>query len=406
MRSLIKLEYKKMWNRVSLISISCLFVLSALFAAITLNLQYRTLDKNGELVTGLSAFRALKEAAKDIEGEIDDAYLQELIADYNASFDKAYLEENRGFMGTGGMTKYQIPNYLINYAYYSAYMSNGNEKMGLDYEFLDSADHFYEQYKSAVLEQLLLVNEWNGLKLYSEEQIRVLEQKVDNLRIPFRVEYITGLANINGYLEMEYPVFFVLLAFCLASVFAKDSSNGIDELSLSSKYGRSYDMKARWISGNLFALTAYFIFIAILIVIHGAIGSLHGLSASIQGMWFECLYNINIGTGLLIVILGGMLGSLVFANIVMLLSMMLKKSKIVSVVGLLLIGILVKQAATYSQIKLFNPIRFKGSELLVDYFFVGNIAVPYFVIVLVLSILYIAVCGFLMKHSYTRYRLN
>ena len=155
MKDIIRLEYKKMWNKVSLISLVALSVLSVLFAIVTLNLQYRTIDSDGNMVKGLSSFRALKQASEDLEGVLDGDYIKELIEKYDSSYEKEYLAGNRGFLGTGGMTKYIVSNYVINYAYYGPYMSNGNEKVGLDYSFLDSEENFYRKYKEAVLEQIL-----------------------------------------------------------------------------------------------------------------------------------------------------------------------------------------------------------------------------------------------------------
>ena len=51
------------------------------------------------------------------------------------------------------MMKYDVPNYFINFAYYGPYMSNGNEKVGLDYDFLESEERFYTTYKEAVKER-------------------------------------------------------------------------------------------------------------------------------------------------------------------------------------------------------------------------------------------------------------
>ena len=86
-------------------------------------LQKSLTTTDGQIVSGLSAYRVLRDASKDIEGVIDDAYLQKLKEQYENSIDKQYLDEHRGFLGTGGMTKYMYPNYFINYAYYSYYWS-------------------------------------------------------------------------------------------------------------------------------------------------------------------------------------------------------------------------------------------------------------------------------------------
>ncbi len=87
MKDIIRLEYKKMWNKVSLISLVALSVLSVLFAIVTLNLQYRTIDSDGNMVKGLSSFRALKQASEDLEGVLDGEYIKELIEKYDSSYE-------------------------------------------------------------------------------------------------------------------------------------------------------------------------------------------------------------------------------------------------------------------------------------------------------------------------------
>ena len=406
MKDIIRLEYKKMWNKVSLISLVALSVLSVLFAIVTLNLQYRTIDSDGNMVKGLSSFRALKQASEDLEGVLDGEYIKELIEKYDSSYEKEYLAGNRGFLGTGGMTKYIVSNYVINYAYYGPYMSNGNEKVGLDYSFLDSEENFYQKYKEAVLEQLLYVNEENGLFPYSAEQISILEQEIQNIETPFRIAYHMGWANVFGYFGMEYPVFFLILTFCLSGCYTKDSESGVDELTLSCAYGRKKDMQARWIAGNLFTASAYLIYVGVLIMVHGGIASLHGLGASAQTFWFECLHNFSVGTALLVVFFCGLAGALVMANLVMLVSIKVKNAKITAALGGMAVVLMFRQASTYSQIKMFNPLQFKESALVTDFLFVGKTIIPYFAIALFLSAAYITVLWLGLRTSYKKYRLN
>ena len=68
-----------MWNGISIVSVSALSILTIVFAVVTLNIQQRALDKNGDIVSGLSAFRALKESAEDSKGLMDAANIQNLI---------------------------------------------------------------------------------------------------------------------------------------------------------------------------------------------------------------------------------------------------------------------------------------------------------------------------------------
>lgn len=407
MKELIKFEYRKLWNKITISVIIAMFILTTLHTVIYLNLQWRTIDKNEEMVHGLKSYRALKEASEELEGIVDGVYIENLVKNYNSSYDKEYLSEHRGYLGTGGMTKYMVPNYLINFAYYGPHMSSGNDKMDLDYEFLESEERFYQKYKEAMKELILTVNEWNGLSPASEKQISILESKIENVETPFRVEYSQGLANLKSWYTMEYPYFFVVIAFALACLYSKDSASGVNELTLSSFYGRKKNMKARWIAGNLFAVTAYAIFVGTLIIEHGIVASLHGWRASAQTFWFSCLYNINIGTGLIIIMLGGLLGVLVMANIVMLLSIKTKNMKVTAALSVVIVWTLVRLTSTYSQIKLLlNPIQFNSDFLFTEYLFLGDTLVLYGVPTLILGILYITCLSFFINRSYKKYRLN
>lgn len=148
------------------------------------------------------------------------------------------------------------------------------------------------------------------------------------------------------------------------------------------------------------------IYVGMLIVVHGGIASLHGLGASAQTFWFECLHNFSVGTALLIVFFCGLAGALVMANLVMLLSIKIKNIKLTTVFGIIAVVLMFRQASTYSQIKMFNPIQFKESALLTDFLFIGNAIVPYFVIALLLSVAYITVFWLVLRLSFRKYRLN
>lgn len=240
MRTMVKFEYRKLWNWVSIAAVIAMCILSTLHTFIYLNMkgQWRAIDTNGEIVSGLGSYRALKEACKEIEGTMDDEYLRNLLEQYAVSVDKQYLDENRGFLGTGGMTKYMYPNYFINYAYFSYYMSNGNNKMGLDYDFLKSEESFYQKYREAVKEQLMYENQYAGLVKFTDTQIEVLNQKIVGIDTPVRVAYCQGISNFMNWYDLEYPIFFVVLAFALSCTYAKDSSSGVSELTISSAKGR------------------------------------------------------------------------------------------------------------------------------------------------------------------------
>lgn len=408
MKRQVLMEYRKLWNKVSIVAVITMCIVVVLHLLVYLNWQYRTIDSNGEIVEGLASFRVLKDVSKDLEGVMDGEYIQNLITSYNNSYEKKYLAQHRGFLGTGGMIKYDVPNYCINYAYFGPYMSNGNEKVGLDYDFLESEETFYSEYKNAMKEELAEDAEYlrSG---YSDEQLQILNKKVDNVKTPFITGYAQGLFNLRAWFIMDYSLVFLVLAFVLAGLFSKDNAGGVTELTLSSKNGRRMNLNARWIAGNLFAITVYLIYLAVQIIVNGIIGGLDGWNISAQMLWTYCLHNITVGDGLLIMFLGGLLGTLVIGNIVMLLSMKLKNIKLAvafSVIAVLLIKQTGNIMDMYGTIELFSPICFEKDSLIQLYWFVGNVAVPYFVAVSVVAVLYVAVLYTGVRLSYKKYRIN
>lgn len=406
---LIRFEYRKLWNKISVTVLIAFLIFSTLHTFIYLNLQWRTLDGNGNVWEGLRAYRILKEVSKDVEGAMDEQYLERLIKDYNASVEKEYLDRNgehRGFLGTGGMTKYMFPNYCINYAYYGPYMTNGNDKIGLDYEFISSENSFYDQYREAIKEDKITNNTYGGLFPYSDSQISKLEDKIQEIKTPFTVEYYQGIANMLNWYAIQFPYFLVALVFTMAGVYAKDSEYGVDEMMLASKKGRQKDFKAKWISGNCFAATVYFIFVGVLMLEHGGIASLHGWNASAQTFWYDCIYNITVGTGTLLQFLGGMLGSLVIANLTMFFSAVIRNGKVSILAVLAILYALRRFYSPYGLKKIFSPLYFGESFVVKDGIFIGEILVPCMVLVFVLSLFYILVFRLCIRSSAKKYHIG
>ena len=400
MKRQIYMEYRKMWNKITGVAVLAMCAVVILHLFIYLNLQYRAIDSEGQIVEGLASYRALKEASEEIKGTMDGTYIRELVDKYNNSFDKSYLKEHRGFLGTGGMTKFMVPNYFINYAYYGAYMSNGNDKIGLEYDFLDSEDEFYKTYKETVKEHLAEVNP------YTEEQMNILGKKVDKLNIPYQTGYYQGLANLRAWFVLDYGLIFVVLAFALSGIFAKDHAGGITELTLSSKYGRKNNFNVRWIAGNIFIISIYFIFIGVQLIVNGIIATLDGWNLPAQMFWFECLHNITVGEGILILFGGGLLGAIVIGNIVMLISIKMKNRKLAVILSAIAVFWILKSKNVYGFSKMFNPANFISDSLLTGYCFVGDMALPYFVIAIIFTLFYVALLRIGIKMSYRKYYID
>lgn len=408
MRTLIKFEYKKLWNTISILAAAGITVITTVFALIYYSNSWVGINQKNQTVSGVSVFSAVKKASKDLEGTMDETYLKNLEKKYRNSFDKKCAEENiDGFAYGYGLTKFEKPNYLVNYAANGPYMSEGVDSLGLDFDFLPSQKKFYEKYRAAVMEDML---QSPVLKLnMNTARYNALKKKVHQLRKPFYIAYCKGIENIVYWFQKEYWIFLLLFVFTLAGIYAKDSSGGIKELTLSSRHGRKKNMQARWIAGNLFTVTMYGLFAGVLFLEHGTIASFYGWKASIQLIWPSCVQNFSAGTGMVLLFGEGLLGTLTIANLVMLLSVKIKNGKITSIFAVALVYELVKVSWTQNpmidQWNWLNPIRFGNGELH-SYVFFGNTPVVYFMLIPLMAIFYITVFHFGSKLSYKKYRIH
>lgn len=408
MRTLIKFEYQKLWNTISILAIAAVTILTTVFAFIYYSNPWIGIGQKHQTVSGIFAFRAVKESSKDLEGIMDETYLKNLVQKYQNSYDKKCMEENIHGFGYGyGLTKFANPNYLVNYAANGPYMAEGIDSMGLDFDFLPSQKTFYDKYRASMLEDML---QSSTLKLkMNVARYDALKKKTNQLKKPFQISYCQGIENIMFWFQKEYWIFLLLFVFTLSGIYAKDSNGGIKELTLSSRYGRKKNMKSRWIAGNLFAMTFYAFFAGVLALEHGVAASFHGWNASIQVIWPTCTQTLNIGTGMLLLFGAGLFGTLTIANLVMLLSMKTKNGKITSVLSVLVVYKLTKISWTQNpKIDLWNwlnPIRFGNGDLH-SYIFMGNTPVVYFVLIPLIAVFYIAVLHLFTKFSYKRYWIH
>jgi hypothetical protein len=140
--------------------------------------------------------------------------------------------------------------------------------------------------------------------------------------------------------------------------------------------------------------------------VNGLIGTLAGWNVSAQMLWFDSLYNMTIGGGLLIMFAGGLLGTLVVGNFIMLFSIKLKNVKLVATLSAIAVFIIMWTKNMYGTIELISPMNFENDNLIERYVFIGNAAVPYFVVVFLITVLYAVIFYIGTKLSYKKYHIN
>lgn len=189
MKNLVKFEFRKIWTKFTLTSVIYLVVVSTMLTAIGYYSNDGAINSEGQEVKGTKAFRVIKNESKGTSGVMDEEYIHNLVQDFNSSKEKANFEDRLGLW----LTRFDVSNHLINYANY------GKEKfniyMGLDFDFLKSEKYFYNQYKKTVKDQILYDSQKLWFK-YSDKNIEKINEKVDNIKTPFKVDYYEGINNL------------------------------------------------------------------------------------------------------------------------------------------------------------------------------------------------------------------
>lgn len=103
---------------------------------------------------------------------------------------------------------------------------------------------------------------------------------------------------------------------------------------------------------------------------------------------------------------GGLLGALVVGNLVMLFSIKLKNVKLAAVLAIIAVLIIMRTKNMYGVIELVSPMHFESDNMFQKFMFIGNVAVPYFVVVFVLTVLYVAILYIGTRLSYKKYHIN
>ena len=408
MKKLIFYEFKKLWSRTAILAVAALILFSMIMAGIYyIYYENPIITATGERVTAVNNYWRLKKESESLEGVVNQKYLENIVNEFESSIEK------RDFSHRFGMDtmRFNIASYLLNFP--ADLERTSNFSMQFDYDYLKSEQAFYDQYKKGVKEvirnQQKLVKNRNEFAwfLYTGEQLEKIDNKVDSLKTPFKVSYFSGLEKTIYDFTTQYWIVLIVLSFVLCGVFSKDSTNGIDEITLASTWGRKKNMNAKAIAGNLFSVVVYFIFIATILILNGIFASLHGWGMSVQVLWRSCLYNMSIGTAIMIMFAMGLLGTLLIANFVMLISIITKHIKLSSVFSIAGVLMLVELAKTTNMLQLqLNPIYFSTRLQLDTPIFIGDTMIPYFLISALIAILYLMVIRFLIVRLYKRYTLR
>lgn len=171
----------------------------------------------------------------------------------------------------------------------------------------------------------LLEEKWKEQQL-TEAEKEYWRKREESLPRPLIYEYEEGYVHL---LDMLYAIaipFFLYIAICLSGVFAEEHSRRIDQLLLSSKYGKQPLYFAKIMAGLSFAAVSALVFTGVIIGVSLAIYGRDGFMAAVQ--LTEPDYSGHLSAGMAALIGCGVLviSSILTAAIVLLFSELLRSS--------------------------------------------------------------------------------
>lgn len=262
-----------------------------------------------------------------------------------------------------------------------------------------------EQFYLKRQEQLIRYMDTIGMR---EKVIQEVIQQNTNIKTPLVFGYTGGYSNFFTLSSNLGLTISFVLAICIAPIFCGEYTTGVDQLILSSKYGKNRVIMAKLFTGftlsAIITLISSFLSFGLSLVIFGADGS----NAPLQLENFLCPYPLTMAKTAVLLTICVFLASLMTAAIVMSLSARLKTpfGVIILVVLLLIIPMVVYVPQTelglYQLFRLFptQMISLDSVTNLILYDLFGLIVKPY----VFLPLFSIGVCTILTPIAYHTFR--
>ncbi|MCB5560539.1 hypothetical protein [Anaerosalibacter bizertensis] len=245
----------------------------------------------------------------------------------------------------------------------------------------DELNNFYSNWDKAAIEK-------------DGKHYTILENKAKKVDKPFIYEYNDGLFYLVDQFKDLFLFAFIVIAIVLSSIFSEDSLQGLEEVSMSTKYGRERLVIGKLKCGIFLSIVVYILFLLVMNIIVGSIFTLRGGNTSIQFINILSLWNISMGKGYLLLIFLGLLATMTMALFVMYISVKSRKSKrsLLLSFGLVIIpyiflseieGTFLTPILGVIPINLIDAHRIFGSNI---FYGLGSFQFPYIIISIILSV--------------------
>lgn len=394
-------EYKKIFQRkVNWIALGVVFIITVFSGAA---MTFGEVDIEGErVVSQREALQEEREAVEALNGTlIDDKLLAEA--------ETAYANVGEGGYWINGGVDYET--YKTN-IYPYGFIQNVSSALKGDYgsgsgtitgeEFYDSREAYMKK-----------IYEENGL---SSGEIEKHVSEMEELDTPMTYGWTQGYHRYNQLVFMNGMFLAFALAICIAPLFAGEYTSRVDQLILTSKYGKNKAISAKLLTGFSFAFLSSLLLNLVLLVEIGIIYGLGNWDLPIQSIsdGFFMSIPINLLTMTVIIVVYQVLSACMSGIVIMFCSQKMKSPFGVMIVAALLTFVpLFLSSVSPDKRILYLLIRFlpngvmEGSWIFDDLLFhIGNGYFYIFQVVPVVWILLSVVAGILVYRGFRKRQIG
>lgn len=330
---LVGFEYKKLFLRKS--TMFSLFLVVASFVILNIT----SVSGNGYWhytrgISRLEAMRLDREIIRGKAGVIDEEFIREAILQNAAmiSNDENYLINDYGrHLKSDAYIKYVLPYEkavsIINCVYESDIQNlstdgfrffNLNVKKPIDALTPEDADSFYASVNNALIENI------RRMSNLTQNEIDKHYEMLSKVKTPYYNDHYDGYLNFNKYLHVIALVLLINTAICIAPIFADEYYLKVDQIILSSKYGKNKVISAKLFAGVLFTLIISIAALSGLLLSMLLIHGFGGYGMSIQTISAYSTYPLTVGQASLTAIIASVFIIMSFAMLSMLFSALSK----------------------------------------------------------------------------------
>lgn len=329
-----KFELKKIISRKSTI-IGVILLLGLFIISFTIQLSN---EKYGGNLTGISAISKRKEVFASLSGNLTENKLSDIIGIHNKlriNPENLPIDE----YSLSGLNDSAYFKYWEKYQDIDFLLVKANSPIGFtDFEAINKltpkdASNFYLSRQDKISKFI----DDNGYSAKEKEKIISLANDMDK---PLYYDYSDGWKNLLREMDDAAGIYILaIICICIAPLFSSEYQTQVDNIILSTKYGRDKLIRAKFKAATIFTTIIYLGSIIFITCLRLFTYGFDGWNCKIQtssSYWYS-MYNINFLQAFLLATLLGYIASLVIMSMAMFISAKLKTPFTTIIVSILIL---------------------------------------------------------------------